>query len=215
MNLNTHAKRGVRLLATVLLLASATWAMVLDWNGRPLSEGTAVVYDGRGAVVGLSYITSGRLLYPLPWGPGYTLRVAWGFASLYEVLGGNVVWIYDSAVTRDTIELGLPQWGIRTWVYPVTVAVRDGEGRPVAGCVAKVVDAATGGRWLYVFSPTDSDGSVSISQAPATDYYVYVYCDGALAAEGKFSIQRGAPSTAWNVEMKVQFIDTVKVANAP
>jgi len=73
----------------------------------------------------------------------------------------------------------------------------------------------TGGRWVSIFANTASDGSVSLFQAPATDYYVYVYCDGVLAAEGKFSIQRGAPSTAWNVEMKVQFIDTVKVANAP
>jgi len=73
----------------------------------------------------------------------------------------------------------------------------------------------TGGRWLQLFTYTASDGSVSLFQAPATDYNVDVFCDGYLVASAKFSIQRGAPSTAWNFEVTVDYITAVKVSNTP
>ncbi|MEZ0318422.1 MAG: hypothetical protein ABWK05_00290 [Pyrobaculum sp.] len=202
------------LVVVVALLVSAL--DVRDWNDRPLREATVAVYDADGSLVALSYVVEGRTVYGLPWGGGFTLRVAWGLATLGELLSGRVIWIYDSQVARDVAELGAPASGkIRTWAYPLTIVVRDREGRPVAGCAAKVVDVLTGGRWFYLFSMTGSDGSVSLYQAPAADYHVSIFCNGVLSAGGKFSIQRGAPSTAWNVEMTVNFIDSVRVVNAP
>lgn len=207
----------MRVLLIVVAAALLVFALdVRDWNDRPLREATVAVYDVDGSLVALSYVVEGKTAYGLPWGRGFTLRVAWGFASLGELLSGSVIWIYDSQVARDVAELGAPAAGkIRTWAYPLTLVVRDRQGRPVAGCVAKVVDVLTGGRWFYLFSTTGSDGSVSLYQAPATDYYVSIFCNGVLAAGGKFSIQRGAPSTAWNVEMTVDFVDSIRVLNAP
>ncbi|AAL65057.1 hypothetical protein [Pyrobaculum aerophilum] len=201
----------------ILLLALAVFAMeVRDWNDRPLSYGTAVVYDERGEPVALSYVINGALAYGLPWRPGYSLRVAWGVASLGEILSGRVIWVYDSQTARDVAELGYPTAGkVRTWVYPITITVRSKSGKPLAGCYAKILDAMTGGRWVSIFANTASDGSVSLFQAPATDYQVEIYCMGLLSATAKFSVQRGAPSTAWNYEITVDFIDRVKVRNAP
>jgi hypothetical protein len=51
--------------------------------------------------------------------------------------------------------------------------------------------------------------------APATDYRVDVFCGGYLVATAKFSVQRGAPSTAWNFDMVVDYVSSVKVSNAP
>mgnify|MGYP001626390968 FL=1 len=208
---------AVRAAALVLLLAASLLALeVRDWNDRPLGYGTAVVYDEGGGVVALSYVLDGKALYGLPWRPGYGLRIAWGIATLSEVATGRLIWIYDSSVARDVAELGWPTGGkIRTWTYPITITLRDRQGKPVAGCYAKVVDTLTGGRWVAVFASTASDGSVSAYQIPATDYKVEVYCNGVLSATAKFSVQRGAPSTAWNYQITVDFIDQIKVSNAP
>jgi hypothetical protein len=207
----------VRLLLAVFLLAAVAAALeVRDWNDRPLGYGTVAVYDEEGRLVALSYVVRGDLLYGVPWRGGFTLRVAWGVASLEEAASGRVIWVYDSAVSRDIIELGVPTSGkIRTWVYPITITIREKDGKPLAGCYVRVVDAMTRGRWLQLFTYTASDGSVSLFQAPATDYNVDVFCDGYLVASAKFSVQRGAPSTAWNFEVTVDYITAVKVSNTP
>jgi hypothetical protein len=207
----------VRLLLAVLLLAAVAAALeVRDWNDRPLGYGTAAVYDEEGRLVALSYVVRGDLVYGVPWRRGFNLRVAWGVASLEEVASGRVIWVYDSAVFRDVIELGAPTSGkIRTWVYPITITIREKDGKPLAGCYVRVVDILTGGRWLQLFTYTASDGSASLFQAPATDYNVDVFCGGYLVATAKFSVQRGAPSTAWNFDMVVDYVSSVKVSNAP
>lgn len=207
----------MRLLLAVLLLAALAAALeVRDWNDRPLGYGTAAVYDEDGRLVALSYVVRGRLLYGVPWRSGFTLRIAWGVASLEEAASGRVIWIYDSAVARDAAELGHPTGGkVRTWVYPITVTVKEKDGRPVSSCYARVVDVQTGGRWLQLFTYTASDGSVSLYQAPATDYRIDVFCGGYLAATAEFSVQRGAPSAAWNFEMVVDYVTEVRVANSP
>jgi len=207
----------VRLLLAVFLLAAVAAALeVRDWNDRPLGYGTVAVYDEEGRLVALSYVVRGDLVYGVPWRRGFALRVAWGVASLEEVASGRVIWVYDSAVSRDVVELGAPTSGkIRTWVYPITITIREKDGKPLASCYVRVVDALTRGRWLQLFTYTASDGSVSLFQAPATDYNVDVFCDGYLVASAKFSIQRGAPSTAWNFEVTVDYITAVKVSNTP
>jgi hypothetical protein len=207
----------VRLLLAVFLLAAVAAALeVRDWNDRPLGYGTVAVYDEEGRLVALSYVVRGDLVYGVPWRRGFTLRVAWGVASLEEVASGRVIWVYDSAVSRDVVELGAPTSGkIRTWVYPITITIREKDGKPLASCYVRVVDAMTRGRWLQLFTYTASDGSASLFQAPATDYNVDVFCDGYLVASAKFSIQRGAPSTAWNFEVTVDYITAVKVSNTP
>jgi len=207
----------VRLLLAVFLLAAVAAALeVRDWNDRPLGYGTVAVYDEEGRLVALSYVVRGGLVYGVPWRRGFTLRVAWGVASLEEVASGRAIWVYDSAVSRDVIELGAPTSGkIRTWVYPITITIREKDGKPLAGCYVRVVDATTGGRWLQLFTYTASDGSASLFQAPATDYNVDVFCGGYLVASAKFSVQRGAPSTAWNFDMVVDYVSSVKVSNAP
>ena len=207
----------MRLLLAVFLLAAVAAALeVRDWNDRPLGYGTVAVYDEEGRLVALSYVVRGDLVYGVPWRKGFNLRVAWGVASLEEVASGRVIWVYDSAVSRDVAELGHPTGGkVRTWVYPVTITVKERDGRPVSGCYARIMDVLTGGRWLQLFTYTASDGSVSLFQAPATDYRVDVFCGGYLVATAKFSAQRGAPSTAWNFDIVVDYVSSVKVSNAP
>ncbi|MFZ8837559.1 MAG: carboxypeptidase-like regulatory domain-containing protein [Pyrobaculum sp.] len=207
----------MRLLLAVFLLAAVAAALeVRDWNDRTLGHGTVAVYDEEGRLVALSYVVRGDLVYGVPWRRGFNLRVAWGAASLEEVASGRVIWVYDSAVFRDVIELGAPTSGkIRTWVYPITITIREKDGKPLAGCYVRVVDILTGGRWLQLFTYTASDGSASLFQAPATDYNVDVFCGGYLVATAKFSVQRGAPSTAWNFDMVVDYVSSVKVSNAP
>ena len=207
----------MRLLLAVILLAAVAAALeVRDWNDRPLGYGTVAVYDEEGSLVALSYVVRGDLVYGVPWRGGFTLRVSWGVASLEEVASGRVIWVYDSAVSRDVVELGAPTSGkIRTWVYPITITVREKDDKPLAGCYVRVVDSMTRGRWLQIFTYTASDGSVSLFQAPATDYNVDVFCDGYLVASAKFPVQRGAPSTAWNFEVTVDYITAVKVSNTP
>jgi len=207
----------VRLLLAVFLLAAVAAALeVRDWNDRPLGYGTVAVYDEEGRLVALSYVVRGDLVYGVPWRRGFNLRVAWGVASLEEVASGRAIWVYDSAVSRDVVELGAPTSGkIRTWVYSITITIREKDGKPLAGCYVRVVDAMTRGRWLQLFTYTASDGSASLFQAPATDYNVDVFCDGYLVATAKFSVQRGAPSTAWNLDMVVDYVSSVKVSNAP
>ncbi|MEM0369814.1 MAG: hypothetical protein QW259_03865 [Pyrobaculum sp.] len=196
----------------LLAAASVLGLDVLDWNGRPLSFGTAVVFDSGGRIAAASYIVDGKLLYNLPWGPGYVLRVAWGAATVRDVAAGQVIWIYDGAVERDLIELGSPiNKAIRTWVYPVAIVVRGAE----AGCYARVVDTQSGGKWVYLFQPIYSDGALSLIQTPATDLRVDIFCGGYLMATGRFSIQRGAPATVWNFEMSIVAIENVRVYNAP
>jgi hypothetical protein len=72
----------------------------------------------------------------------------------------------------------------------------------------------TRGRWLPLFTFTASDGSVSLFQ-PQPRLRVDVFCGGYLVATAKFSVQRGAPSTAWNFDMVVDYVSSVKVSNAP
>jgi len=124
----------VRLLLAVFLLAAVAAALeVRDWNDRPLGYGTVAVYDEEGRLVALSYVVRGDLVYGVPWRRGFNLRVAWGVASLEEVASGRVIWVYDSAVSRDVVELGAPTSGkIRTWVYPITITIREKDGKPLA-----------------------------------------------------------------------------------
>jgi len=121
----------VRLLLAVFLLAAVAAALeVRDWNDRPLGYGTVAVYDEEGRLVALSYVVRGDLIYGVPWRRGFILRVAWGVASLEEAASGRVIWVYDSAVSRDVVELGAPTSGkIRTWVYPITITIREKDGK--------------------------------------------------------------------------------------
>jgi len=150
----------------------------------------------------------GRILTPLPKG---IVKVAWGNGwELYQRTGRPeyIIWIYDQTVSVDVTMLGNPEWMpyIRTYVYPLTVTVYDGAGRPQAGLYVEVRDIATNGELVYYAGITNRDGATGPFNGPATSYYYYVYDKrGALVAEGKFDIQRGAsvPATGFNVQVKI------------
>jgi hypothetical protein len=97
--------------------------------------------------------SSGKLVYPLPdisaIGQSNVVRVAWYNGYLVELLRGRpefTIWIYDQLISRDVTELGDASTNskIRTYVYPVTVTVKDEAGRPLTNMYVKVVDRRQG-----------------------------------------------------------------------
>jgi hypothetical protein len=142
------------------------------------------------------------------------------------------IWIYDQLISRDVTELGDASTNskIRTYVYPVTVTVKDEAGRPLINMYVKVVDTHTVGQLVNAVNRTGADGGAQVvdlriskyssgvlSQIPATDYYYYVYdSSGALVATGRFTIDRGAsvPATGWNVLATVRYATEIPVKNS-
>ncbi|MEM1637056.1 MAG: hypothetical protein QW247_05005, partial [Pyrobaculum sp.] len=213
---------------------------IRDWNDRPLANQTVALFDKSGKLYAVVYSNNlGRLAYPLPdissIGLTNVVRVSWYNGYLVELLRGKpefTIWIYDQLTQRDVVELGDAATNpkIRTYVYPVTVTVRDSAGRPLTGMYVKVVDTHTRGQLVYAVNATGSDGSAQIvdlrvskyptgilSQVPATDIYYYVYdTNGALVASGKQSLVRGAsvPATGWNIVATVTYVSEVPVKNS-
>jgi hypothetical protein len=214
---------------------------IRDWNDRPLANQTIALFDREGdkpyAVVHSD--SRGRLAYLLPdisaIGQTNVVRVAWYNGYLKELLEGKpefTIWIYDQLTIRDVEELGNASATskIRTYVYPVTVTVKDEAGRPLTNMYVKVVDASTNGKLVNATSKTGADGGAQVvdlriskyssgvlSQVPGTSYYYSVYDEsGALVATGRFEIQRGAsvPAAGWNVIATVRYITEIPVKNS-
>jgi len=205
--------------AAIALAQTLPLVEVRDWNDRPLPNVTVVVFSPDGKVLAaVKTDQQGRIPTPLPKG---IVRVAWGNGwELYQRTGRPeyVIWIYDQAISRDVVELGDASTSakIRTYVYPLTVTVYDEAGKPQAGLYVEVRDAATNGELVRYAGRTNTDGVAGPFNGPATSYYYFVYDKrGALVAEGKFEIQRGAsvPATGWNVGVKVASISQVEVKN--
>ncbi len=179
-----------------------------DWNNRPLYCGTVFVFDANGNVLDRVRVVNGVLERPLTALNASVVRIAWGFADS----PAEAIWIYDSSIEKDVLELGnaLESDKVRTYVYPLTITVRDSGGRPLSGY--RVVVAGLG---FYSVAITDADGGAQIadskcgivfSQVPPMSYRYYVYDpNGLLVANGTFSIQRGAlpPTTGFNVVVTV------------
>jgi hypothetical protein len=213
---------------------------IRDWNDRPLANQTIALFDRSGRLYAVVYSDSrGRLVYPLPdisaIGQTNVVRVAWYNGYLWELLRGRpefTIWIYDQLISRDVTELGdaTTNSKIRTYVYPVTVTVKDEAGRPLTNMYVKVVDTHTVGQLVNAVNRTGADGGAQVvdlriskyssgvlSQIPATDYYYYVYdSSGALVATGRFTIDRGAsvPATGWNVIATVRYATEIPVKNS-
>ncbi|MFN7105959.1 MAG: hypothetical protein ACK4M3_05185, partial [Pyrobaculum sp.] len=122
---------------------------IRDWNDRPLANQTVVLFDRQGRIYAITYTDNdGRLVFPLPNVTGPVVRVSWFNGFLRELLTGKpqyTIWIYDSAIERDVTELGnaIRDAKIRTYVYPLTVTVRDADGRSIKGLFVEVRDATT------------------------------------------------------------------------
>ncbi|WP_258870299.1 hypothetical protein [Pyrobaculum aerophilum] len=213
---------------------------IRDWNDRPLANQTIALIDRNGRLYAVVYSDSfGKLVYPLPdisaIGQTPVVRVSWYFGYLVELLRGKpefTIWIYDQLIQRDVTELGDASTNskIRTYVYPLTVTVKDDAGKPLTNMYVKVVDRSTMGQLVNAVNKTGADGSAQVvdmriskyssgelSQVPGTSYYYYVYdSNGALVAFGKFEIQRGAsvPSTGYNVEATVRYATEIPVKNS-
>jgi hypothetical protein len=213
---------------------------IRDWNDRPLANQTVALFDRSGRLYAVVYSDSrGRLVYPLPdisaIGQTNVVRVAWYNGYLVELLRGKpefTIWIYDQLIQRDVTELGDASTNskIRTYVYPLTVTVKDEAGRPLINMYVKVVDTHTVGQLVNAVNRTGADGGAQVvdlriskyssgvlSQIPATDYYYYVYdSSGALVATGRFTIDRGAsvPATGWNVLATVRYATEIPVKNS-
>ncbi|MEZ0320227.1 MAG: hypothetical protein ABWK05_09615, partial [Pyrobaculum sp.] len=213
---------------------------IRDWNDRPLANQTIALFDKSGRLYAVVYSdSSGRLVYPLPdissIGLQNVVRVSWYFGYLHELLRGKpeyTIWIYDQLIQRDVMELGDASTNskIRTYVYPLTVTVKDDAGRPLTNMFVKVVDTSTIGQLVNAVNKTGADGGAQVvdlriskyssgvlSQVPGTSYYYYVYDpSGALVAVGRFEIQRGAsvPSTGWNVVATVRYATEIPVKNS-
>jgi len=213
---------------------------IRDWNDRPLANQTVALFDRSGRLYAVVYSDSlGRLVYPLPdisaIGQTNVVRVAWYNGYLMELLRGKpefTIWIYDQLISRDVTELGDASTNskIRTYVYPLTVTVKDDAGRPLTNMYVKVVDTHTVGQLVNAVNRTGADGGAQVvdlriskyssgvlSQIPATDYYYYVYdSSGALVATGRFTIDRGAsvPATGWNVLATVRYATEIPVKNS-
>ncbi|ABL88282.1 conserved hypothetical protein [Pyrobaculum islandicum DSM 4184] len=213
---------------------------IRDWNDRPLANQTVALFDKSGRLYAVVYSNSlGRLVYPLPdlsnIGLSNVVRVAWYNGYLVELLRGKpefTIWIYDQLIQRDVTELGDASTNnkIRTYVYPLTVTVKDDAGRPLTNMYVKVVDTSTVGQLVNAANKTGADGGAQVvdlriskystgvlSQIPPTSYYYFVYDQsGALVAAGRFEIQRGAsvPSTGWNVVATVRYATEIPVKNS-
>ncbi|MEM4732297.1 MAG: Ig-like domain-containing protein, partial [Desulfurococcaceae archaeon] len=210
---------------------------IRDWNDRPLANQTVVLFAG-GKPYAIVYTdSSGRLVYPLPdlRDPSQIVRVSWYYGYLFELLRGRpefTIWIYDQSIERDRVELGVGTVvdKIRTYVYPLTVTVRDAAGRPLTNMIVQVIDTSTTGRLVNAANKTGADGGAQVvdlriskyatgvlSQVPATSYIYRVFDEnGALVAEGRFEIQRGAavPAQGWNIIATVQYITEIPVRNS-
>ncbi|AAL63060.1 hypothetical protein PAE0829 [Pyrobaculum aerophilum str. IM2] len=213
---------------------------IRDWNDRPLANQTIALFDRNGRLYAVVYSDSfGKLVYPLPdisaIGQTPVVRVSWYFGYLVELLRGKpefTIWIYDQLIQRDVTELGDASTNskIRTYVYPLTVTVKDDAGRPLTNMYVKIVDTSTIGQLVNAANKTGADGGAQVvdlriskyssgvlSQVPGTSYYYYVYDpSGALVAVGRFEIQRGAsvPSTGWNVVATVRYATEIPVKNS-
>ncbi|MFZ8811178.1 MAG: hypothetical protein ACO2PN_24120, partial [Pyrobaculum sp.] len=213
---------------------------IRDWNDRPLANQTIALFDRSGRLYAVVYSDSrGRLAYLLPdisaIGQTNVVRVAWYNGYLVELLRGRpefTIWIYDQLIQRDVTELGNASATskIRTYVYPLTVTVKDEAGRPLINMFVKVVDASTNGQLVNAVNRTGADGGAQVvdlriskypsgvlSQVPGTSYYYYVYDpSGALVAVGRFEIQRGAavPAAGWNVIATVRYATEIPVKNS-
>ncbi|MFZ8837868.1 MAG: hypothetical protein ACO2PM_02845, partial [Pyrobaculum sp.] len=213
---------------------------IRDWNDRPLANQTIALFDRSGRPYAVVYSDSrGRLVHPLPdisaIGQTNVVRVAWYNGYLVELLRGRpefTIWIYDQLISRDVTELGDASTNskIRTYVYPLTVTVKDEAGRPLTNMFVKVVDTSTVGQLVNAVNKTGADGGAQVvdlriskyssgvlSQVPGTSYYYYVYDpSGALVATGKFELTRGAsvPATGWNVIATVRYATEIPVKNS-
>jgi hypothetical protein len=213
---------------------------IRDWNDRPLANQTIALFDRSGRLYAVVYSDSrGRLVSPLPdisaIGQTNVVRVAWYNGYLVELLRGKpefTIWIYDQLISRDVTELGDASTNskIRTYVYPLTVTVKDDAGRPLTNMYVKVVDTSTIGQLVNAVNKTGADGGAQVvdlriskyssgvlSQVPGTSYYYYIYDpSGALVATGRFEIQRGAsvPATGWNVIATVRYATEIPVKNS-
>ncbi len=213
---------------------------IRDWNDRPLANQTIALFDRSGRLYAVVHSDSrGRLVHLLPdisaIGQTNVVRVAWYNGYLVELLRGRpefTIWIYDQLIQRDVTELGNASATskIRTYVYPLTVTVKDEAGRPLTNMYVKVVDTHTVGQLVNAVNRTGADGGAQVvdlriskypsgvlSQIPATDYYYYVYdVSGALVATGRFTIDRGAsvPATGWNVIATVRYATEIPVKNS-
>lgn len=213
---------------------------IRDWNDRPLANQTVALFDRSGRLYAVVYSNSlGRLAYPLPdlssVGLSNVVRVAWYDGYIVELLMGKpefTIWVYDQLIQRDVTELGNASANdkIRTYVYPLTVTVKDDVGRPLTNMYVKVVDTSTVGQLVNAANKTGADGGAQVvdlriskystgvlSQIPPTSYYYFVYDQsGALVAAGRFEIQRGAsvPSTGWNVVATVRYATEIPVKNS-
>ncbi|RFA95581.1 hypothetical protein [Pyrobaculum aerophilum] len=167
------------------------------------------VFDANGNVLDCVRVVNGVLERPLSALNASVIRIAWGFAdNLAEAM-----WMYDSTVEKDVLELGdaLQFSKARAYVYSLTINVEDSNGWPLNGYT--VVVAGVG---FYSVASTSADGSAlvadnrcgnGLSQVPPVDYLYYVYDPNALfVANGTFSIRRGAlvPATGFNVVMTVK-----------
>ncbi|MGC9131521.1 MAG: hypothetical protein ACP5H5_08060, partial [Pyrobaculum sp.] len=211
-----------------------------DWNDRPLANQTVALFDRYGNLYAVTYSTdAGVLAHSLPdlssMGKDDVVRVAWYNGYLVQLLRGKpefTIWIYDQLIQRDVTELGDASKSnkIRTYVYPLTVTVKDDAGKPLTNMYVKVVDTSTIGQLVNAANKTGADGGAQVvdlriskyssgvmSQVPGTSYYYYVYDpSGALVAVGRFEIQRGAlvPSTGWNVVATVRYATEIPVKNS-
>jgi hypothetical protein len=208
---------------------------IRDWNDRPLANQTIALFDRGGRPYAVVHSDSrGRLVHPLPDISAIkqtnVVRVAWYNGYLVELLKGKpefTIWIYDQLISRDVTELGDASAAskIRTYVYPLTVTVKDVARRPLTNMYVKVVDTSTVGQLVNAINKTDADGGAQVvdlriskyssgvlSQVPGTSYYFYVYDDRErLVASGRFELQRGAsvPATGWNIEATVRYLEAV------
>ncbi|MEM4964761.1 MAG: Ig-like domain-containing protein, partial [Pyrobaculum sp.] len=210
---------------------------IRDWNDRPLANQTVVLFAG-GKPYAIVYTdSSGRLVYLLPdlRDPSQIVRVSWYYGYLFELLRGRpefTIWIYDQSIERDRVELGIGTEidKIRTYVYPLTITVRDAAGRPLTNMIVQVIDTSTTGRLVNAANKTGADGGAQVvdlriskyatgvlSQVPANSYEYRVFDEnGALVAVGRFEIQRGAavPAQGWNIIATVQYVTDIPVRNS-
>ncbi|MFZ8811365.1 MAG: hypothetical protein ACO2PN_25080, partial [Pyrobaculum sp.] len=213
---------------------------IRDWNDRPLANQTIALFDRSGRPYAVVHSDNrGKLVHPLPDISAIkqtnVVRVAWYNGYLWELLKGKpefTIWIYDQLISRDVTELGdaSATSKIRTYVYPLTVTVRDDAGRPLTNMYVRVVDTSTVGQLVNAVNMTGADGGAQVvdlriskypsgvlSQVPGTSYYYFVYDEsGALVATGKFEIQRGGtvPAAGWNIIATVRYITEIPVENS-
>ncbi|MCC6021232.1 MAG: hypothetical protein LM577_07705, partial [Thermoproteaceae archaeon] len=219
---------------------------VRDWNDRALANQTVALFgvdrDGKVHLYAVTYTTSaGTLRYPLPdirAMPDIVraiVKVSWFFGYLHELATGQTqytIWVYDSGVENDVLQLGdaLTRDKVRTYVYPLAATATDELGRPLANMYVKVIDVQTRGALVTAMNRTDSTGTTKVfdervskyptgpmSQIPAADYEYYIYDEtGMLVATGTYSIQRGAtvPAEGWNIRATVRYVSEIPVRNA-